>query len=168
MNMKFNNYHPMVALKRILKKRITGCVGGALFLSPIYFYGVDRFQFKVIYNWVNLQNNYVWGIAALPLSIFGIYILIINLSSKKNYGSLLYRFSLLLAAVMLIFSTWIYTDQYIAYFGIIAFVIGTTILFDSIIDLGYKLTEIYNKLEPFEKLTICITVITILLNAILR
>ncbi|GAB2318912.1 hypothetical protein IRB23SM22_11700 [Alkalibacterium sp. s-m-22] len=161
--MRFNNYHPGAALKRVFKKRRTGCFWGALFLVPLYFYGVDYYQFKVIKTWTDIQFDHVWGSIAMPLSIFGMYILIINLSSKKNYNSFL-----ILTSVMFIFSTWIYTDQSIAYFGVIGFVIGTTMLLDTLIDLGYKLTKIYNELEPFEKLTISIPVITILLNAILR
>lgn len=143
-------------------------MGGGLFLSPIYLFGVDQYQLEVMKTWTDLQTNFVWGNIALVMSLFGIYILTINLSSKKDYNKLLYRFSLFWAAVMLIFSTWVYTDQSIAYFGVIGLVVGISILFDTLIDLGYKLTDIYNKLEPFDKLTITIPVITILLNEILR
>lgn len=77
-------------------------------------------------------------------------------------------FSIFLLGILGVFGTWIYIDEYHAYYGIILFLPSASILIYALITFGIKLTELYNKLEPYERLAVAIPVITVFLNAALR
>lgn len=166
--MNIRKYISASYIKSLLRKRITGCAGLALSITPLYFYAVDGYQSEVMNLWSSVQAEYAWGSFSLFLSLLGIYILSINLSSRKNDNRLIYLLSLFLIGILGVFGTWIYIDEYYAYYGIILFIPSVSILFYGLITFGIKLTELYNKLEPYERLAIAIPLITVLLSAALK
>lgn len=155
--------------KKFMLSRISLCSGIALMFSPFYFHLVDIFQPIVADLWFLRMGGKPWGLIASFMFVIGLG-LIVNYIGIKEKRTTKYLGKGFLIAFCLAFgfSTWIVVSEVEGYFGIFFFVIAFTLIFDLSIDVILSLKSQYDKLESFEKMTVLIPVITIILSHILQ
>lgn len=152
-----------------VQSRWIGCLGFALIISPVYLYSVDRFQADVFNFWFNTLSQYQWGTASTYLIFAGIYLIVVNRTlSMEGFKFKLGKFTIIIFAFIYTFGTWIFSDGFIAYIGIIGFWIFTSLSLEFLLTMISAALDHYNRLEPFEKLTITIPLLTIIINNIWR
>lgn len=154
---------------KFIVNKYLGYFGLSLIISPMYFYLVNIYQPEVYRLWfIVMQNSAIGRISAIMI-LLGINLVLVNLSNEvKKKNKFIYKVSIINICLILAFSTWIYLGKLEAYFGVVFFIICITFLLESLVLLYKNIIAVYQKLEAYEKLTITIPIITILMNFILR
>lgn len=148
---------------------IISLLGISLVFSPIYFFVVDLYQEDVYFFWFKTLGDQSWGLVGIFLVFLGLVLLSFGLPIKgKISNKIIQRLSALIIILIFTFGTWIFDLGIVAYFGVIGYVVIATLTMEVTIMLFKEAIGIYKKLESYEKLTILIPLITLIINVIWR